>query len=164
MSSFLVFVFSNEGGMDRMIPELQSLQKLNDIAIVDAAAVTRKMDGRIKINHTDGLVRSGDLGGPFWGMLIGVLFFMPWLGVSVGTVTQALSQRLTSFGISDSFVKEAGAAIMPGSSALFLIITAMKEDKIVEVLSRNKATLLHNKLSKEDEIKMREAFGAKLGG
>ena len=144
-----------------MMDEMQSLQKQKYIAIVDAAAVTRKMNGKIKIKHADGLVGSGDLGGPFWGMLIGVLFFMPWLGVSAGTVTQALSQRLTGFGISDSFVKEAGATIMPGSSALFLIITAMNEDQIIEVLSRHKATLLHKSLSKDDEIKLREAFGAK---
>jgi uncharacterized membrane protein len=163
MSSFLVFVFSNEGGVDRMMAEMQSLQKQNYITIVDAAAVTRKLDGRIKIKHADGLVGSGDLGGPFWGMLIGVLFFVPWLGVSVGTVTQALTQRLTSFGISDSFVKEVGATIMPGSSALFLIITGMDKDRIIEVLSRNKGTLLHKSLTTDDEIKLREAFGAKDG-
>jgi uncharacterized membrane protein len=164
MSSFLAFVFSSESALNRMVVEMHSSQIQEYIDIIDSAAVTRKLDGRIKINHSDGLVGSGDMGGPFWGMLIGVLFFMPWLGLSVGTVTQALSQRLTGFGISDSFVKEAGATIMPGCSALLLIITAMDEDKIIEVLSRHKATLLHNKLSVEDEIKLRGAFGARISG
>ena len=96
MSSFLVFVFSNEGGVDRMVDEMQSLQKQKYIAIVDAAAVTRKLDGKIRVKQANDLVGSGDLGGPFWGMLIGILFYMPWLGVSVGTVTQALAQKLLS--------------------------------------------------------------------
>jgi len=160
MNSFLVFVFSNEGGVDSMMAEIVSLQKQKYITIVDAAAVTRKLNGKIKIKQGNGLVGTGEMGGPFWGMLIGILFFMPWLGVSVGTVTQALTQKLTGCGISDSFVKEVGATIMPGSSALFLIITGMNEDRIIEVLSRHKATLLHKSLSTEDEVKLRDAFGA----
>ncbi len=163
MSSFLVFVLSNEGGVERMVAEMQSLKKQNCIAIVDAAAVIRKVDGKIKVKQTNGLVGSDDLGGPFWGMLIGVLFFMPWLGVSVGSVTQALAHKLSGFGFSDSFVKETGAAIMPGSSALFLITTSMNVDRIIEVLSRHKATLLREDLSKENEVNLREAFGAKDG-
>ncbi len=163
MSSFLVFVFSNEGGVDRMVDEMQSLQKQKYIAIVDAAAVTRKLDGKIRVRQANSLVGSGDLGGPFWGMLIGILFYMPWIGVSVSSITQALVQKLSSYGISDSFVKETGATIMPGSSALFLIITSMNEDKIIEVLSRHKATLLRKNLSVADEVKLREAFAAKDG-
>jgi uncharacterized membrane protein len=161
MSSFLVFVFSNESGVERMMAEMHSLQKQQHIAIVDAAALTRKLDSKIKIKQMNGLGGSGDLGGPFWGMLIGVLFFTPWLGVSVGAVTQALSQKLAGCGISDSFVKEVGATIMPGSSALFLIVTDMNEDRIIEVLSKHKATLLRKSLSTEDEAKLRQAFGAK---
>jgi uncharacterized membrane protein len=163
MSSFLVFVFSNEGGVDRMVAEMQSLQKQKYIAIVDAAAVTRKLTGKIMVKQATDLVGSGNFGGPFWGMLIGILFFTPWLGMNVSTITQTLAQKLSDFGISDSFVKETGAAIMPGSSALFLIITSMNVDRIIEVLSRHKATLLREDLSKEDEIKLGEAFGAKVG-
>jgi uncharacterized membrane protein len=161
MSSFLVFVFSNAGGVDGMVAEMQLLQKQNYIAIVDAAAVTRKLNGRILVKQATDLVGPGDLGGPFWGMLISVLFYMPWLGLSVTTITQALLQKLSGFGISDSFVKETGATIRPGSSALFLIITSINVDKIIEVLSRHRATLLREDLSEEDEVKLREAFGAK---
>jgi uncharacterized membrane protein len=163
VSSFLVFVFSNEGGADRMIAEMQSLQKQTYIAIIDAAGVTRKLNGKITVKQATDLVGSGSLGGSFWGMFIGILFFTPWLGMNVSTITQTLAQKLSGFGISDTFVKETGAAIMPGSSALFLIITSMDVDRIIEVLSRHKATLLREDLSKEDEVKLREAFGAKIG-
>ena len=162
MSSFLVFVFSNEGGVEQMVADMKLLQKQNYIAIVDAAAVTRKLEGKIMVEQANSLVGSGDLGGPFWGMLIGVLFFMPWLGVSVGSITQALGRKLSGFGFSDSFVKETGAAILPGSSALFLITTSMNVDRIIEVLSRHKATLLRVDLSQENEVKLRETFGAKV--
>jgi uncharacterized membrane protein len=160
MSSLLVFAFSDEGGAERMIADMQSLQKGHLIAISDAATVIRKPDGKIKIKQANSLVGAGALGGAFWGMLIGLLFFMPWLGMAVGAVTGALAGKLTDYGIDDSFIKEVGATIRPGHSALFLMVTSMTEDKVIEALTRHKATLLRTNLSHEDEIKLREAFGA----
>jgi uncharacterized membrane protein len=160
MSNFLVFIFSNEQAANRMTPDLQSLQEQHKLLISDAAALIRKLDGKIKIEHLNSLVGSGTLGGPFWGMLIGLLFYMPWLGVPVSTITRILADKFSVYGISDSFIKEVGATIRPGYSALFLITENLAEDKIIEVLSRHKATLLRINLSKEDESRLREAFGA----
>ena len=159
MSSLLVFAFSDEGGADQMIADLQSLQKQQLITISDAAIVIRKLDGKIKIKQAHSLVGAGALGGAFWGMLIGVLFFMPWLGLAVGAITGALAGKLSDYGIDDSFIKEVGATISPGNSALFLMVSSMTEDRVIEALARHKATILRTNLSAEDELKLREAFG-----
>jgi uncharacterized membrane protein len=164
MSSLLVFAFSDEGGANRMIADMQSLQKQQLIEISDAATVIRKPDGKIKINQAHSLVGTGALGGAFWGMLIGLLFFMPWLGMAVGAITGALAGKLSDYGIDDSFIKEVGVTIRPGHSALFLMVTSMTEDKVIEALARHKAVLLRTNLSKEDELKLREAFGAAEAG
>lgn len=160
MSSLLVLAFIDEDGAGRMITELQSLQKQNFISIKDAAIVIRKPDGKIKIQQANSLVGKGALGGAFWGMLIGLLFFMPWLGMAVGAVTGALAGKLTDYGIEDSFIKEVGAVIRPGHSALFLLVEQFAEDKVIAALARHKATLLRTNLTMEDEVKLREAFGA----
>ena len=160
MSSLLVLVFGNEGGANRMISEIQSLHQQQLITINDAATVVRKMDGRIKIKQVASLVGPDPLGGVFWGMLIGILFYLPWLGLSVNIVTHTLANKVNSYGIGDSFIKEIGAAIMPGYSALFIMVTTMREDRIIEAASKLKATLLSKKLSKNDEIMLRESFGA----
>jgi uncharacterized membrane protein len=160
MSSLLVFALSSEGGAGRMIADMESLQKQHLVSVSDAAIVVRKPDGKIKIKQANSLVGTGALGGAFWGMLIGLLFFMPWLGMAVGAVTGALAGKITDYGIDDSFIKEVGVTIRPGNSALFLLVEQMTEDKVIQVLSKHKATLLRTNLSKEDEIKLREAFGA----
>jgi uncharacterized membrane protein len=43
----------------------------------------------------------------FWGLLIGVLFLNPIIGVASG----ALGGALTDFGINDAFMKELAASI-----------------------------------------------------
>jgi uncharacterized membrane protein len=160
MSSLLVFAFTDEGGAGRMISDMHTLQKQHLIAISDAAIVVRKPDGKIKVKQVNSLVGAGALGGAFWGMLIGLLFFMPWLGMAVGAITGALAGKLSDYGIDDSFIKEVGATIRPGHSALFILVTSMTEDKVIEVLTRHEAILLRTNLTMEAEIKLREAFGA----
>jgi uncharacterized membrane protein len=163
MSSLLVFAFTDEGGADRMIADLQSLQKQQLITIFDAASVIRKPDGKIQIKQVNSLVGSGAWGGAFWGMLIGLLFYMPWLGMPVCSIKDAMARKIIDCGISDNFIEEVGLTIRTGYSALFLMVARMAEQRIVEALARNKATLLRANLSKEDEINLREAFGAAEG-
>jgi uncharacterized membrane protein len=67
-----------------MRDELGQLQKERLVTLDDAAVVVRRQDGKVKVNQATSLVGAGSLGGAFWGMLIGLLFFMPWLGLAVG--------------------------------------------------------------------------------
>ena len=158
MSSLLIFAFSDQDSANQMIAEIKSLQTEQLISISDAATVIRKPDGNIKIEQATSLVGSGTLGGAFWGMLVGVIFCMPWLGMVSGATR---ASRLSDYGIDDNFIKDVGVTIGPGQSAIFLIVSSMAEDRIIAVLSRRKATLLRTNLSQEDESRLREAFAAR---
>jgi uncharacterized membrane protein len=160
MSTLLVFAFDNETGAQGMIADVQALKKEELITLSDAATVVRKPDGKVKVKQANSLVGVGALGGAFWGMLIGLLFWAPWLGLAIGAVTGAIAGKVSDYGISDDFIKQVGSTIEPGHSALFLMVEQMTEDKVLAELSKHKATLLRTNLSAEDEAKLREAFGA----
>jgi uncharacterized membrane protein len=100
------------------------------------------------------------VGGAFWGMLIGIFFWMPWLGLAIGAITGAITGALSDYGINDKFIKEVGETIKPGGSALFLLISKWTEDKALERLSKFNATIIRTSLSKEDELKLKAVFGA----
>jgi uncharacterized membrane protein len=93
-------------------------------------------------------------------MLIGMLFWMPWLGLAIGAASGALGGALSDYGVDDKFIKEVGATIEPGGSALFLLIETWTEDKVMDELSKFDAQVLQTSLSKDDEAKLRAAFGA----
>ena len=94
------------------------------INLDDAAIVVRNHDGKVKVKQAVNLVGAGTVGGAFWGMLIGLLW-VPWLGLAIGAVTGAISDKLTDYGINDEFINEVAGTIEPGGSALFLFDLTM---------------------------------------
>ena len=160
MSDLFVFAFDTETGAGEMRDALARLQKEHLITLEDAAVVVRNQDGKAKVKQAVNLVGAGAWGGAFWGMLIGLLFFAPWLCLAVGAITGAISGKFTDIGVDDKFIKEVGETIEPGHSALFLLVRDVTPDKVLERLEGFKPKVLQTSLSKEDEQKLREAFSA----
>jgi uncharacterized membrane protein len=159
MATLVVLAFKDETGAAQMRDKLAGLQKLHLIQLSDAAVVVRRQDGKVKVNQATSLVGAGALGGAFWGMLIGLLFAAPWLGLVVGAASGALGGALADVGVDDKFIKEVGAKIEPGHSALFLLVHSWTEDKVMDEIRDFDAEVLQTSLSKEDEAKLRAAFG-----
>jgi uncharacterized membrane protein len=160
MSELIVLTFKTETGADEMRDDLMRLQKEHLITLDDAAVVVRKQDGKPKVKQMTSLVGAGALGGAFWGMLIGLLFFAPWLGLAIGAVSGAVAGGLTDIGVDDKFIKEVGEQIEPGDSALFLLVREATPDKVMDELKKFDAKVYQTSLSKEDEAKLKAAFGA----
>ena len=159
MSELIVFAFESETGAKEMAEAVKELQKEQLIVIDDAATVIRKQDGKVKVKQANSLVGAGALGGAFWGMLIGLLFLAPWLGLAAGAAIGAVAGKLTDIGIDDDFIEEVGKTIEPGGSALFLLVAEATEDKVLDRLSGFDATIIRTSLSAEDEQKLKDAFG-----
>ena len=58
------------------------------------------------------------MGGSFWGLLFGLIFFVPLLGMAVRAGLGALSGSMTDVGIDDDFIRTIRDEITPGRSAL----------------------------------------------
>jgi len=159
VSDLIVVAFDNETGADKMRDALVGMQKRHLVTLEDAAVVVRKPDGKVKVKQAANLVGEGALGGAFWGMLIGIIFWIPWLGAGIGALSGAVSAHFTDIGVDDDFIKEVGDTIDPGHSALFLLVKEATPDKIVGELKQYKGKILQTSLSAEDEAKLKETFG-----
>jgi len=160
MSDLVVLAFATETGATEMRDELLRLQKQKIVELEDAAVVVRKQDGKVKVKQAVSLVGEGALGGAFWGLLIGLIFWMPWLGLALGALGGALGGSITDMGVDDEFIKEVGNTIEPGHSALFLLVRKATPDKLADELEKFDAKVLQTSLSNEDEEKLRALFGA----
>ncbi|SFR65783.1 Uncharacterized membrane protein [Halogeometricum rufum] len=160
MSSLVVLAFDTMDGAENMREKMYQLQRRELITIDDAAIAVRKENGQVKVKQAYSLVGAGALGGSFWGLLIGVIFWMPWLGMAVGAVTGALGGKFTDIGIDDSFIKEVANTVQPGDSALFLLARDAQMERIEQELSDYEFEILETNLSPEDEDRLREAFAA----
>jgi uncharacterized membrane protein len=160
MSSLVVLAFERMDGAEQVRDKLYDLQKRELIKLEDAAVVVRNEKGRAKVKQAHSLVGAGALGGAFWGMLIGLLFLAPWLGLIAGAASGALAGKLGDIGIDDSFIKEVSNAIEPGNSALFLLVQEAQMERIVDEMSEYEFEIIETNLSPEDETQLRETFAA----
>ena len=160
MSDLVVVAFDNETDAEKLQAEMKRLQKEHLITLEDAAVVVRKADGKVKIKQSTSLVGAGALGGAFWGLLIGLVLRVMWWGLAVGTVLGAIRGKFKDIGVDDKFNKEVGETIQPGHPAIFLLIRESTPDRLIDELKGYKGTVLKTSLSKDDETKLRAAFGA----
>ena len=100
----------------------------------------------------------GALSGAFWGMLFGLIFFIPLLGLVAGAAIGAISGSMTHIGINEEFIKSIRSKATEGTSALFLMTSNAVEDKVVEAMKQTKFELIASNLSKEEEDKLRATF------
>ena len=160
MSDLIVIGFSDEFKADEVLLDLRRLELDYLIDLEDAAIVVRNQNGKVRVKQTQELVASGALSGGFWGLLIGLMFFEPLLGV-LGAAMGALSGALTDVGIDDDFIRELGNTIEPGTSAIFILVRKSTPDKVLEDLSKFEGKVLQTSLTHEDEAKLQKALTIK---
>ncbi len=161
MSDLIVISFSDEFKADEVLLDLRRLEMDYLIDLEDAAIVVRNKNGKVRVKQTQELVASGALSGGFWGLLIGLMFFEPLLGI-LGAAMGALSGALTDVGIDDNFIQELGNTIEPGTSAIFILVRKSTPDKVLEDLSKFEGKVLQTSLTHEDEEKLQEALTKKV--
>jgi uncharacterized membrane protein len=160
MADLVVLAFANEEGAGELRDRLLKRQEQRLIPLADAAVVVRRQDGTVKVKQLHNLVGAGAFGGAFWGMLIGVIFWVPWLGLAAGAAIGALHHKFTDIGVDQDFIKQVSETIEPGHSALFLLVSGAIEGELARVLETADAKVLQTSLSQEDEAKLRQLFGA----
>jgi len=160
MADLIAISFKDPAKAFDMRARLAELQKEYLITMEDVVVVTRDDDGKVKLHQATNLTSAGAVGGGFWGMLIGMLFFNPLLGVAVGAGAGALSGYMTDIGIDDSFMKKVGEDLAPGSAALFVLVRKATGDKVMDKLRDFAGTgkIIQTSLSKTTEDELRKVL------
>jgi uncharacterized membrane protein len=159
MSDLVVVAFDDENTAFRVRDKMVNLQKERLIELEDLVVVVHQQDGKVNIKQANDLVTGGALSGSFWGLLIGLIFFMPLLGLAMGAIMGALAGRMSDYGIEDNFIKEVANQVKPGNSAVFLLIRKVTPDKVLAQMGEFKGHVIKTSLTAENEAKVREAFG-----
>ena len=160
MSTLVVIGYNEIHKAEEVRLTLVKLQRDYLIDLEDAVAVTKDANGKIKLHQTVNLTAAGATSGGFWGMLIGLMFLNPLLGLAVGASAGAVSGALVDLGINDQFMKDLAATLTPNSSALFVLVRKSTPDKVLEEVKGTGGTILKTSLSHEDETKLQAALSA----
>jgi uncharacterized membrane protein len=159
MSTVTVWKFDSPHGADEALSKLERLHSELLVDLHDAAVVSWE-PGREKpeTRQLHSATGAGALGGAFWGMLLGLIFFVPLLGAAIGAASGALFGSFRDVGISDAFIGDVRRKVTPGTSALFTLTSDAVFDKVAAEFRDTNAELIKTNLSNEDEARLREAF------
>ena len=159
MATLSVLKFETSDGAGEALELVKSLQKQQLITLQDAAIVTWPEGAKKpKTKQLISLAGIGALNGAFWGMLFGLIFFVPLLGLAVGAVFGAFGESMADVGIDDQFIKKTKEKVTEGTSALFLLTSDATTDKVVEQMKKLDFEIISTSLSQEEEDQLKAAF------
>jgi uncharacterized membrane protein len=161
MANLTVWKFDAPDKAQQALDLLLGLSKQRLVEVIDAATVTWPADAKKpKTRHMTDLAGVGALDGAFWGMLLGWIFFMPFLGMAVGALTGALSGHFANYGIGSDFIETVRSKVTPGTSALFLLTGEVTRDKVAAAVREAglHPELIQSNLSLAEEKQLKETY------
>jgi uncharacterized membrane protein len=159
MADLIAVVFPSEEKAEEVRDKLLAMQKDYLIELGDAVIATKTDQGKVKLNQLMNTTAAGAASGSFWGLLVGLLFLNPLLGVAVGAGSGAIAGALTDVGVDDKFMKGlATDDLQPGEAVLFVLVRKVTGDKVLAELKGVGGRVLKTSLDHTREEALRKAL------
>src|SRR5580704_12962901 len=175
MAQLIVVGFKKD--MYRASEVLNELQAMDDDWVVDlhdAVAVYRDYNGKLRVDQSYQMTTGEGAGwGGLWGSLIGLTLAIPFTGGATAPAAGALAAGALAggalgagagaidaswwkneFGIPDDFVKQVGALIQPGDSAIYALLQTANPDIVADEFRGYGGTILTTTLSRGQQQKV----------
>ena len=160
MANLVAIAYDDVDQAQEVTNTLGQLMKEHSIELEDVVIVEHRAGGKIKL-HQPSMAGIGATGGALWGGLIGLIFFMPLLGMAVGAASGAAAGALSDHGIDDNFMKELGDKLPEGGAAVFVLVREATADKVVPEVAKFGGHVIQSSLSNEQEAALQEALDAR---
>jgi uncharacterized membrane protein len=158
MSDLVAIAYPDVDTARQVASNLGEAQKAHIVELEDLVIVERRGDGKIKL-HQPSLSGAGAAGGALWGGLIGLIFFMPLLGMAIGAATGAAAGALSDAGVDDQFMKTLGEKLEPGGAAVIALVRQANIDRILADI-KIPGEIIQTSLSSESEEALQDALTA----
>ena len=143
----VAIAFDKPTRADEVLLSLSHRQQEGLIQIADAVVVAKDPDGRTNVRETVDITPArGAMAGSWWGLLGGLLFGGPLVGLVGGVAAGALLGKLVDLGLDDGWVQQMAEWIDPGSSALLLLVEDTVHAEVLHELSRFEGQVVYTTL------------------
>jgi uncharacterized membrane protein len=140
---------------------MEELERLEQDFIIrrdEIAAIARDEQGSFKI-ETHAVVTGNR---PSWTMLwltlFATLFFVPVLRMPIGADLEPIVRKVAHAGLDPEFARRVRDMVVPGTSALFLLVEKVTPDDVVNALEEYGGTVLQSEIPPEAELMLEETL------
>ena len=155
MSDLIVIGYDNPQNARQVYEQVQRLQQDFIVDLRGLAIVEVDPDGKTHVDTPNRIIASSAATGAIFGLLLGLLFFVPGM-VLLGGAIGALTGRLNKSGIDAEFRSRVENLIEPGHSAVVIMASKITEDKFASAMQPFGGTILKTSLSDSDEKELAE--------
>ena len=160
MSELIVIGYDDHDKATAAYNEVLTLQGDFVVELQGLAIVTVDTEGKSHVETPQKIVGMSAASGALWGMLLGLLFFVPFVGLAIGGLMGALFGKLGKSGINDEFRSQVNTMLTPGKAAIVIMASKITEDKFADRMAPYGGTLLKTSLSEADERELAHDLGA----
>lgn len=152
MSELIIIGYDEETVAGRAYERVLELQRDFILDLSGVALIRVDVDGKKHVDTPSRIVGGSVASGALWGMLFGLLFLSPAIGMLLGGAWGALIGRLGQSGIDRSFKERVDGMLEPGHAAVVILARKVTDDKFAAGMSEFGGTVLQTSLSEEDEL------------
>lgn len=151
MSELIVVGYDNHAKATAAYNEVIAMKSDFVVTLNGLAIVTVDAEGKSHVETPQKIVGVSAASGALWGMIMGLLFFVPFIGLALGGLTGALFGKLGKSGVNEQFRAQVNDLLKPGMSAIVVMASQVTEDKFAQRLQPFGGTVLKTSLSEADE-------------
>ena len=158
MSNLFVIGFDEPHKAEDLRLKLQELQSEYLLDLKEVVVAVKDEKGKVKLREA-GSLETGD--SPVFAGFCGSLAALIFLNAATG----AASGALADVGITHHFMKELAGTLVPGGSALFVLVGRPSPDRerVLEELKGIGGKILKTSVTHEDAAKLQAALSAARG-
>jgi uncharacterized membrane protein len=155
MSDLIVIGYDDPATARQAYDEVLNLQRDFVVQLRGLAIVEVDADGKTHVDTPQRIVGTSAAAGALWGLLFGVLFFVPGMAL-LGGALGAVIGKLNKSGVDDRFRAQVYDVLSPGHSAVVIMAGKITEDKFAAGMQPFGGKILKTSLSETDEKELAE--------
>jgi uncharacterized membrane protein len=154
MGNLFVVGFDERHEAEEVRLKLQKLQSEGLLDLADVVVAVKDETGKAKLHRAGDLMADASVLHGFGGSLANLIL--------LNATTAVASGALADLGITDRFMKELTATLIPSSSALFVLTRTPTpdRDRVLEELKGLGGKIFTTSLSHEDQTRLQAALSA----
>jgi uncharacterized membrane protein len=160
MSDLIVIGYENPQTAQQAYEQVQRLQQDFIVDLSGLAIVNVDADGKTHVDTPKRVIGNSAVSGALFGLLLGVLFFVPGMALLGGAIG-ALMGVFNKSGIDAGFRDRVEHLLEPGHSAVVVMASKITEDKFASAMQPFGGTILKTSLSESDEKELAEELAGR---
>lgn len=159
MSDLIIIGYDDPQQARNAYEQVLALQDDLVVELRGVAIVTVDADGKTHVDTPQRVIAKSAAGGAIWGLLFGLLFLVPGLGI-LGGALGALFGKLNQSGIDNRFRAQVQEILEPGHAAVVIMAWKVTDDKFASAMNPFGGRILKTSLSEGAERELAEAIGS----